>query len=120
MTINEIASKIVELNREHKYQEIYENYYSSDIVSVESMDGPMKEVQGMEKIMEKMKWWESNNEVHSMEVSEPLVSDTHFAVTYKMDVTDKSSGFRNASTELAVYEVKDGKVVREEFYYRMN
>lgn len=120
MTINEIANKIAELNRTHSYQEIYENYYSPDVISVEAMDGPMKEVRGMEQIMQKMQWWQDNNETHSVEVSEPLVSDSHFAITFKMDTTDKSSGNRTVMTELGLYEVKNGKVVREEFFYSVN
>ena len=34
-------------------------------------------------------------------------------------VTAKSSGNRMAMDELAVYQVKDGKIVREEFFYTM-
>lgn len=120
MSIKEIAQKVVELNKVHNYQEIYNTLYSPDVVSVEFMDGPMKEVVGMDKIMEKMKWWTENNEVHSIEVSEPLVADTHFAITFTMDVTDKNSGNRNTSTELAVYQVSNGKITREEFFYSVD
>jgi ketosteroid isomerase-like protein len=34
-----------------------------------------------------------------------------------MDTTDKATGQRSQGREVAVYHVKDGKIVREEFYY---
>ena len=38
-----------------------------------------------------------------------------FVVRYDMDVTDKSSKKRMQISEVGVYTVKDGKIVREEF-----
>jgi hypothetical protein len=120
MTISEIAEKVVAYNREHKYKEIYAEFYSPEVVSVEAVQGPLQEVRGMEGLMKKMEWWESNNEVHGIEVSEPLIADDHFAVVFTMDVTFKQTNTRSKSSELAVYEVKDGKIVREQFFYRMD
>jgi len=57
-------------------------------------------------------------EFHSITVSEPIVADDYFAVTYMMDITYKGAP-RNTETELAVYKVADGKIVREEFFYVM-
>ena len=40
-------------------------------------------------------------------------------VRFKYDVTNKPSGRRMIMDELALYQVKDGKIVREEFFYAM-
>jgi len=119
MTTADVAQKVVEYNRANKIKEVYAEFYSPDVVSVEAMPGPLQEVNGMDGIQKKMEWWEANNEIHGVEVSEPLVSDSHFAVVYTMDVTNKQMNMRSKSAELAVYEVKDGKVVREQFFYSM-
>jgi len=34
-----------------------------------------------------------------------------------MDTTHKASGQRTNSQEIAVYQVKDGKIIKEQFFY---
>jgi ketosteroid isomerase-like protein len=50
-----------------------------------------------------------------MKVSDPLVATNSFAVTMDMDVEMKD-GKRMQHKELCVYEVKNGKVVSEQFF----
>jgi hypothetical protein len=54
-------------------------------------------------------------EMHSLTVSDPLVASNSFACTMRMDVTMKEGGQMDM-TELCVYNVKDDKVVSEEFF----
>lgn len=56
-------------------------------------------------------------EWHSNEVSEPLVAENFIALTITPEVTMKGRG-RQKLSELAVYEVKDGKIIKEQFFYR--
>ena len=58
-------------------------------------------------------------EVHNFKVSEPFVAHDRFVVQYDADVTDKSSKQRRQMSEVGVYTVKDGKIVREEFLPRV-
>lgn len=115
MTTQEIAQRVVELNRINDMETIFGELYSPDAVSIENW-GPEPEVHtGMAAILEKGEKWQADvEEMHSVTCSEPLVSDSSFAVTFTMDVTYKSRG-REKMTEMALYTVKDGKVVREEF-----
>jgi predicted ester cyclase len=53
--------------------------------------------------------------MHSLKVSDPLVATNAFACTMTMDVTMKGQGRMNMS-ELCVYNVKDGKIVAEQFH----
>ncbi len=48
--------------------------------------------------------------------SEPVVGGNHFSVAMGMDVTMKG-GERMQMDEIAVYEVKDGKIVKEQFFF---
>ena len=52
---------------------------------------------------------------HSMEISEPMIAGNTFSLTMRMDVTTKDRG-RMDMTELCVYQVKDGKIISEQFY----
>jgi len=54
-------------------------------------------------------------EVHSFKASEPFVAHDRFVVQYDVDVTDKGSKKRMQMSEVGVYTVKNGKIVREEF-----
>ena len=69
--------------------------------------------------MAKGQWWTENHEVHSVNVEGPLVAGSHFAVTFKMDVTFKPASRRFTMEEIGVYKVADGKIVYEEFFYSM-
>lgn len=55
-------------------------------------------------------------EMHGGFSKEPQVAGNHFAVAMGMDVTMKGAG-RMQMDEIAVYEVKDGKIVKEQFFY---
>ncbi|PYJ09458.1 MAG: nuclear transport factor 2 family protein, partial [Verrucomicrobia bacterium] len=66
----------------------------------------------------KIDWWVNAMEIHSFKASEPFVAHDRFVVQYDADVTDKSSKQRRQMSEVGVYTVKDGKIVREEFLPR--
>jgi hypothetical protein len=67
----------------------------------------------------KIDWWVNSMEVHSFKASEPFVGHDRFVVQYDADVSDKKSKERRKLSEVGVYTVKDGKIVREEFLPRV-
>jgi hypothetical protein len=117
MNTEEVAKKVVELTRKHAWKEAISSLYSKDIVSVEAraMDGGSPEMRGIDAVLGKTDWWVNNMEVHSLKVSGPFVAHDRFVVQYDIDVTDKNSKERMQLSEVGVYAVKDGKIVREEF-----
>src|ERR1700733_5175452 len=121
MTTQEVAAKLVELCSQGKFQEAVAELYSDDIVSMEAgaPPGQSRESKGIAAIKAKGEWWAANHEVHSSVVEGPLVAGSHFAVTFKMDITFKPQSKRFSMEEIAVYKVTDGKVVYEEFFYAM-
>jgi len=115
MTTKEIADKVVALNRTGDYATIYQELYAENAVSIENWGDKPDVYEGMEAIGKKGEEWMADvEEMHETSCSEPLVADSSFAVTFTMDITYKSRG-RVKMTELAVYTVKDGKIVKEEF-----
>ncbi len=121
MTTQEVASRLVALCSEGKFGEAIDTLYAVDIVSMEAVAAPgmSREAKGIEAIKAKGDWWVANHEIHSTVVEGPLVAGSHFAVTFKMDVTFKPQSKRFTMEEVAVYKVVDGKVVYEEFFYSM-
>jgi ketosteroid isomerase-like protein len=122
MTTQEVADKLVAMNREGKEAEVYDELYAPDAVSLEMPNAGMPEFErcdGVEAIKKKVEWWKGAMEVHGMEVSEPLVADGFFAVRYNIDATHKESGEKQGGAELGVYQVRDGKIVKEQFFWSM-
>ena len=120
MNTEQVAKKVVELVRKQAWYEALDTLYGKDIVSVEAQasGGGSPETRGIEGVRGKIDWWVNAMEVHSFKASGPFVAHDRFVVQYDADVTDKSSKKRFQLSEVGVYTVKDGKIVREEFLPR--
>lgn len=120
MTTQEVADQLVKLCAQGKFPEAMA-LYSPDIVSMEAgaPPGGSREAKGIAAVNAKGEWWTANHEVHAATVEGPLVAGSHFAVTFKLDVTFKPEKRRFTMEEVGVYKVADGKVVYEEFFYNM-
>ncbi len=118
-TTEEVGKDLVALCSQGKFDTVLQKYYSDDIVSIEAFSAPNMPArqEGIEAIKRKNQWWVENHEVHGVKVEGPLAGGNKFAVTFDMDVTFKPAGRRMQMQELAVYTVKDGKIVQEEFFY---
>jgi limonene-1,2-epoxide hydrolase len=84
-------------------------------VEARTMDGSSPEMRGIGQVREKTDWWLQNMQVHSFKANGPFVAHDRFVVQYDADFTDKNSKKRMQLSEVGVYTVKDGKIVREEF-----
>ncbi len=92
--------------------------FAADAVSIEPCESPGfdKVTKSLPAIVKKGHPFAARVETrHSLLVSEPLVAASSFACTMQMDVTMKGQGRINMA-ELCVYEVKDGKIVSEQFH----
>lgn len=120
MNTSQVARRLVELCRAGKFSQAQEELFAQDAASLEppgAPSGPLGSVKGMAAIREKGKAFdESCEKVHSITVSDPLVAGSFFSVTMGLDATFKGRG-RSAMEEICVYEVRDGKVVLEQFFY---
>lgn len=114
--VTEIAKEFTRLCAEGKDREAAERFWADDVVSLEAMPGEMSNLKGKEAIFAKHQWWEENAETHGATVEGPYVNGDQFAVSFTMDVTMKGQE-RSTMKEVALYTVKDGKIVEERFFY---
>ena len=119
MSTQAVADKLIAYCKKGDFHGAMSTLYSPEIVSVEAAAPPggERESKGIDAVMAKGKWWQENHEVHSSVVEGPLVAGHHFSVVFKLDVTFKPTSKRFNMEEIAVYQVADGKIVREEFFY---
>ena len=113
MTTKEIANRLVELCRKGEFENAQKELFAADAVSIEPYATPdfAKETKGIPAMKEKAEKWNAIvEEMHGLEVSDPVVAGSSFACTMRMDITMKG-GERMNMTELCVYHVKDGKII---------
>ena len=118
MKTNDIAARLVAFCREAKWEAAQKELYADDAVSIEAQASPAfaKETKGLAALLEKgRKFGAMIEKVHSLTVSDPLVADDSFVCLMSMDVTMKGQS-RTKMSELCVYEVKEGKIVSEQFF----
>ena len=118
MTTKEVANRFNELAQTGQWQQIQDELFADNAVSIEPENSPgLKTVSGRDAISQKAKEFdEAVEEMHGGYSSQPQVGGNHFAVAMGMDATMKGQG-RVKMDEIAVYQVKDGKIVKEQFFY---
>lgn len=116
-----VGKKLVDYCRKQQNDKAVDELYSPDIVSIEAqaMGNMPLEVHGLEAIHKKNEEWVKSMDVHSVEVNGPYPNGDTFAIMYKFDATNKKDGKRMKGEEICLYTVKDGKIVKEEFFYSM-
>jgi len=118
MTPQEIATRLVAYCRNSEWITALQELYADDAVSIEPQDTPdfPKHTNGKEQMLAKgRKFTGMTKEVHSVELSEPVVAGNAFALRLDMDITTTNG--RSKMSEICVYETKDGKIVSEQFFY---
>lgn len=120
MTTQEVANRYYELAQKGQLEQIQDELYSPDAVSIEPENYsklPLR-VEGIEAMRQKeQKFYQSFEEMHGGTCGEPLVSGFYFACAQSMDVTIKGQQRKNKE-QLGVFEVADGKIVTEQFFYK--
>lgn len=117
----DIANKLVNFCKRGDYVGAVESLYSPDIDSQEAiaMPGMPDHVHGLDAIRKKNKEWTDSMEVHSSQIDGPFPLGDRFAVHFKYDATDRNTKKRMTFDEVALYTVRNGKIIKEEFFYTM-
>lgn len=106
MNTQQVAERLVALCRKGEISKAMEELYADEIVSIEPEHAPTKSAKGKKAVLEKGKQFASMiEERHGGSFSDPM-----------LDATFKGMG-RMKLEEICVYEVKDGKIVWEQFYF---
>lgn len=120
MTTQQVADRYKELAKENAWDKIQDELFASNAKSIEpayAAEQGMPSVEGIDAIKKKgQQFNEMVEEMHGGYCTDPVVAGNFFTVAMGMDVTMKGQG-RTKMDEIVVYEVKDGKIVSEQFFY---
>ncbi len=117
-TTHEVAIRFSELAKQEKWFEIQEEFFADDVKSVEPANSLwLKNADG--KILVRKKgedFGKTIEAVHRTHTTEPVVGGNHFAVGREVDITIQGAG-RIQINQVMLYEVKDGQIISEQFFY---
>lgn len=99
-------------------EQIWDRWFSPHIASIEGVGVGMAWY-GREAVAGKAAAWSAENRVISASAAGPFVGSTGFAVRFTVEVESRTTGARQSMDEVGVYTVQDGRVVREEFMYKV-
>lgn len=118
MTIQEIAARFYELAKQEKWFEIQDELFADNVKSVDPQNSPyFPYAEGKAAVRKKGEDFVSRIEaVHKAVTTEPIVAGHHFVVGRDKDITVQGHG-RIQINQIMLYEVKDGKIVSEQFFY---
>jgi hypothetical protein len=118
MTTQEVANRLSQLFKENKWTEAQEELFSEDAESIEPSHTPAPQaVKGLDAIRKKGEQFGNMvEEMHGGYAGEPIVAGNHISLAMGLDATMKGSG-RMKMDEIVVYEVKNGKIVKEQFFF---
>lgn len=118
MTTQEIGSRLFKLCQLGQFETAQKELYAENATSTESnMQGGRITVTGMDAIVAKGKSFMAMiEEMFGGNTNEPKVYGNYIFMEMSMDVKMKGMDRMNM-VEMCCYEVKDGKIVSEEFYY---
>ncbi len=119
MNANDVANKWWSMCQEGKNLDCINELYAENVVSKEMPGMPGEVITGKQNVWNKSKeWLDSVEDFHSSEISEPVVAGNFFTAKMGFDCTFKDRG-RQKMEEVCVYEVKDGKIASEQYFYSM-
>lgn len=113
-----VADRFYELAMQEKWFEIHDELFSDHVRSVEPEGSPyLGYAEGKAAVRKKGEDFVSRIEaVHNMRTTAPIVAGNHFVVGREMDITVRPHG-RILISEVMLYEVRDGRIVLEQFFY---
>ena len=118
MTTQEVADRFYELAKDEKWFEIQDELFADNVRSVDPENSPyFPYAEGKAVVRKKGEAFGSRIEaIHKLFTGEPIVAGHHFAMVRDKEITVKPHG-RIHINQIMLYEVKDGKIVLEQFFY---
>ena len=118
MTTREVADRFHELAQQEKWFEIQDEFFAENVRSIDPPHSPyFGYAEGKAAVRKKGEDFVKRIEaVHRAYTTEPIVSGNHFAVGREVDITVQGLG-RIQINQVMLYEVKDGRIISEQFFY---
>jgi len=118
-TTAEVAAGLTALWLAGEFRAAGEKYWAEDVISIEPRaltDGTDAECRGIDAVREKNLRWCSTHGIEDLSLDGPFVTGDHFALFADMLVAH--AGQCRPHSEIAVFAVRDGRIIEERFFYK--
>ena len=118
LTTEEVAARFNQLAQQEKWFDIQEEFFADNVKSIEPSNSPyFNYAEGKSEVRKKAEDFVKRIEaVHRTYTSTPIVTGNHFAVSREKDISVNGLG-RIQINEIMLYEVRDGLILSEQFFY---
>jgi SnoaL-like domain len=118
LTTKEVAARFNELAKQEKWFEIQDELFADNVKSIDPPNSPyFGYAEGKAAVRKKGEDFVKRIEAaHKRHTTEPIIAGNHFAVSREVDITVQGYG-RIQINEIMLYEVKDGEIISEQFFY---
>ena len=118
LTTQDVANRYSELSKQNRWDLIQDELFAADAVSIEPQGAAMPNAEGLPAIKQKGEaFGEMVEEMRGGWCSEPAVAGHFFTVGMGMECIMKGNPELVKMDEVVVYEVRNGKIVKEQFFY---
>ena len=114
----ELVDRFYELAQKELWFQIQDELFGDNVKSVEPSNSKyLQNAEGKDAVRKKGEdWVKKIEEVHKTNTSQSVIGGNFFSIGREMDITVKGIG-RIQIEEIIIYEVQDGKIVLEQFFY---
>lgn len=118
ITTRQVAARFNELAQQEKWFEIQDEFFADDVRSIDPPDSPyFGYAEGKAAVRKKgEEFVKKIRDFHSAYTTQPVIGGDHFAVGRGVEITVEGFG-RIKMDQVMLYEVKDGQIVSEQFFY---
>ena len=118
LTTKEVAARFYEFAKLEKWFEIQDELFADNVISIDPPGSPyFGYAEGKAAVRKKGEDFVKRIEAaHKRHTTEPIITGNHFAVGREVDITIQGYG-RIQINEIMLYEVKDGEIISEHFFY---
>jgi len=117
-TTAEVAADFTALWLAGEFRAAGEKYWADDVVSIEPhalRDGGDPVCRGIEAVRARGLDWFATHGIEDLSLDGPFVTGDHFALFADMLIAH--GGERTPHSRIAVFAVRDGRIVEERFFY---
>ena len=113
-----VAAGFTALWRAGEFQAAGDQYWAEDVVSFEPhdlQDGTAAVCRGIEAVRAKNLRWLATHGVEDLSIDGPFVTGDRFALFADMIIAH--AGHREPHSQIAVFEVRGGRIIQEHHFY---
>ena len=116
MTTRQVADKLHAYCAKGNWKGAWKELYADNAWSQEPHGVTPRTAKGLKQMAKKSEAWTSQAKIYGHKISKPIVAGNWITMRMEMDM-QWPGGPRTKAEELCVYQVKNGKIVSEQFFY---